>query len=198
MLSALDRLGLRVTTHVVPGHPRTAPWHVPRLTRVRESLGRRGPLYGATARGVRWKPWPLSRRVETCRRSRRRKADDVIAHRGVHFAEAPGGDHHELFALVAEPIRHRCGLRACGEFPFPQLLPGLHVESAKIGRAVGGALAYSRSSVLLANISSGLTLRGRIFWSWANWITASTALRLRARPLGSGSSPTRRRRWARA
>ena len=41
---------------------------------------------------------------------------------------------------------------------------------------------YSRSSVLLANISSGLTWRGRIFWSCANWITASMVLRLAARP----------------
>ena len=54
--------------------------------------------------------------------------------------------------------------------------------------------SYSRPSVLRANISSGSTLRGRIFWSRANWITASSALRLRATPLGSGSSPTMARR----
>lgn len=44
------------------------------------------------------------------------------------------------------------------------------------------SFSYSKASVLRANISSGLTFCGRIFWSWANWITASIALRLRARP----------------
>src|SRR5439155_23135773 len=58
-------------------------------------------------------------------------------------------------------------------------------------------ISYARFSVLAANISSGLTVRGRIFCSCANRTMVSSALRLRARPLGIGSSPTMLRRLAR-
>ena len=49
-----------------------------------------------------------------------------------------------------------------------------------------------------AKTSSGLTARGRIFWSLANWMIASRAFRFRATPFGSGSSPTMLRRCASA
>jgi hypothetical protein len=53
MLFALDSLGLPVTTDVVPGQRGDAPWHVPTLTWVWESLGRRGLLYvGGGQRGA--------------------------------------------------------------------------------------------------------------------------------------------------
>src|ERR687897_615795 len=45
MLSALDPLGLPVATDVVPGQRADDPLYVPAITRVQESLGRRGLLY---------------------------------------------------------------------------------------------------------------------------------------------------------
>ena len=51
------------------------------------------------------------------------------------------GEHHDLFIVIAEPIRQRCGLHARRECPLPQLLPDLYGESTKIGRVVGGTLA---------------------------------------------------------
>src|SRR5919106_7077580 len=50
MLSALDPLGLPVATDVVPGQRADDPLYVPAITRVQESLGRRGlpvPVVGA-------------------------------------------------------------------------------------------------------------------------------------------------------
>ncbi len=44
LLSALDPLGVPVATAVVPGQRADAPWDVPAMTRVRESLGRQGRL----------------------------------------------------------------------------------------------------------------------------------------------------------
>ena len=45
MLSALDPLGLPVVTDVLPGQRADDPLYVPAITRVRESLERRGLLY---------------------------------------------------------------------------------------------------------------------------------------------------------
>src|SRR5499426_302194 len=45
MLSALDPLGLPIATDVVPGQRADDPLYIPAITRVRESLGRRGLLY---------------------------------------------------------------------------------------------------------------------------------------------------------
>jgi transposase len=45
MLSVLDPLGLPVATDVVPGQRADDPLYLPAITRVRESLGRRGLLY---------------------------------------------------------------------------------------------------------------------------------------------------------
>jgi transposase len=45
MLSALDPLGLPVATDVVPGQRADDPLYIPAITRVRESVGRRGLLY---------------------------------------------------------------------------------------------------------------------------------------------------------
>jgi transposase len=45
MLSALDPLGMPVATDVAPGQRADDPLYVPAITRVRESLGRRGLLY---------------------------------------------------------------------------------------------------------------------------------------------------------
>jgi transposase len=45
MLSVLDPLGLPVATDVVPGQRADDPLYIPAITRVRESLGRRGVLY---------------------------------------------------------------------------------------------------------------------------------------------------------
>jgi transposase len=45
MLSVLDPLGLPVATDVVPGQRADDPLYVPTITRVRESMGRRGLLY---------------------------------------------------------------------------------------------------------------------------------------------------------
>ena len=45
MVSALDPLGMPVATDVVPGQRADDPLYVPAITRVRESLGRRGLLY---------------------------------------------------------------------------------------------------------------------------------------------------------
>ena len=45
MVSALDPRGLPLATDVVPGHRADDPLYVPAITRVRESLGRRGLLY---------------------------------------------------------------------------------------------------------------------------------------------------------
>jgi len=59
--------------------------------------------------------------------------------------------------------------------PLPDLIPRAQLHATPYS-------PYSRSSVLGANISSGLTWRGRMCWSWANWITASSVFRLCARP----------------
>jgi transposase len=45
MLSVLDPLGLPVATDVVPGQRADDPLYIPAITRVRESVGRRGVLY---------------------------------------------------------------------------------------------------------------------------------------------------------
>src|SRR5262249_52188663 len=45
MVSALDPLGMPVATDVVPGQRADDPVSIPAITRVRESLGRRGLLY---------------------------------------------------------------------------------------------------------------------------------------------------------
>jgi transposase len=45
MLSVLDPLGLPVATDVVPGQRADDPLYLPAITRVRESMGRRGLLY---------------------------------------------------------------------------------------------------------------------------------------------------------
>jgi transposase len=44
MISALDPLGMPVATDVVPGQRADDPLYIPAITRVRESLGRRGLL----------------------------------------------------------------------------------------------------------------------------------------------------------
>jgi transposase len=44
MVSVLDPLGMPVATDVVPGQRADDPLYVPAITRVRESLGRRGLL----------------------------------------------------------------------------------------------------------------------------------------------------------
>lgn len=44
MVAALDPVGRPVATDVVPGQRADDPWYVPAITRVRESLGRRGRL----------------------------------------------------------------------------------------------------------------------------------------------------------
>src|SRR5262249_53394873 len=72
------------------------------------------------------------------------------------------------------------------------------VGHLKNGDGTLEAHGYSRSSVLRGNISAGVPARGRIFWSRANWMIASSALRFLATPYGSGSSPTMLRRWAMA
>jgi transposase len=45
MVLALDPLGLPVATDVVPGQRADDPLYIPAITRVRQSLGRRGLLY---------------------------------------------------------------------------------------------------------------------------------------------------------
>ena len=73
MLSVLDPLGLPVATDIVPGQRADDPLYLPAITRVRESVGRRGLLYvgdckmgaletrafapgwGATPTCVRWR-----------------------------------------------------------------------------------------------------------------------------------------------
>jgi hypothetical protein len=63
LLAAVDPLGMPVATEVVPGQGADDPSSIPAITRVREGLGQRGRLDGATARGAPWRPGLVCKRV---------------------------------------------------------------------------------------------------------------------------------------
>src|SRR5262245_53810396 len=63
---------------------------------------------------------------------RQGKGNDVVAAGGAQGAVPSGGDHHELPMIGPGAVGHRRRLAAGGEAIFPQLAPGLQVESAEV------------------------------------------------------------------